>query len=338
MKKTITALLLVCALAFFLSNAYAVEYAGQGLESNEGIYDIDLPDVGVTLHLPGDLFETAGHIEFLYGEELAYGSGVYYTEIGYFAMTRNEFYAYGQNDTSRYAPLVAFVCVRNGCDFSAFKTAGIDVHWDHAWRLATVGNYTHYMIAGGEGDALPDGFREPYTTEYLGMVQPYVDLGITADYRVPVNPYTEQVGKKVRFDTTDLNGVPVSSEALFSRNEVTMVNIWATWCGYCVSELPDLARIHNELQAMGCGIVGILTDGQDPQDLADAKRYVEGAGVTYPVINMPTDGDEIFDLEALPITYFVDRNGTMVGVPVEGAEINAYTKAVRDILAGNIPN
>ncbi|MBQ9663228.1 MAG: hypothetical protein IJV40_08780 [Oscillospiraceae bacterium] len=88
---------------------------------------------------------------------------------------------------------------------------------------------------------------------------------------------------------------------------------------------------------MGCGIVGILADGQDPEDLADARQYAQNAGVTYPVINMPTDGDEIFDLQALPVTYFVDRSGTLVGVPIEGAQVNAYAQAVRDILAGNNP-
>ena len=337
MKKIVAALLLVCALGFFPGNAYAAEYAEEDWDYNEEVFDIDLPDVGLTLYFPYDLFENAGHIELMYGQELSYGSGAYYTEIGYFAMSDDEFYALEQFDSSRYAPLVAFVCMRNGCDLSAFKNAGIDVYWENAWRLATVDNYTHYMIAGGEGDALPSGFREPYASEYFEVIQSCIDLGITAEYSVPVNPYTEQAGRKISFDTTDLNGNPVSSEALFSPNEVTMINIWATWCGYCVNELPDLARIHNELQPMGCGIVGILTDGQDPEDLADARQYVQNAGVTYPVINMPTDGDEIFDLQALPITYFVDRSGALVGVPIEGAQVNAYAQAVRDILAGNIP-
>ncbi len=103
-----------------------------------------------------------------------------------------------------------------------------------------------------------------------------------------------------------------------------------------MGELPELERINGELQSMGCGVVGVLTDGQDADDVEEAKQDVQEAGVTYPVILAPENINELFDLgNGLPITYFVDRNGTIVGVPVNGAQVDAYMKAVEDILAGN---
>ncbi|MBQ1361601.1 MAG: hypothetical protein IIY43_00935, partial [Oscillospiraceae bacterium] len=66
------------------------------------------------------------------------------------------------------------------------------------------------------------------------------------------------------------------------------------------------------------------------------KQDVQEAGVTYPVILAPENINELFDLgNGLPITYFVDRNGTIVDVPVNGAQVDAYMKAVEDILSGN---
>ena len=338
MKKIISVLMAVLLLASLGSFAFADE--GTGWDDSDEYVTIDLPQVGLVFHFPYDLLTgSQGHIDVEYGDELGYGAGAYYTEIGYMAMTEDEFNNLEEFDESRYAPMVGFACIRNGCDLSAFNDAGIFINWDNSWRMATTGDYTHYMIIGGtaQGDELPYGFTEPYSSEYFELVQTFVDLSYSnVEYGIPKNPFSEQSGKQVSFTTTDLNGNPVSSEELFAENEVTMLNFWATWCGYCVGELPELERINGELQSMGCGVVGVLTDGQDADDVEEAKQDVMDAGVTYPVILAPENINELFDLgNGLPITYFVDRSGTIVGVPVNGAQVDAYVKAVEDILAGN---
>ena len=340
MKKLISLLLATLLMLSLAAGAFADDIENWDWEDFEeaGGIPIDLPNVGVRFMVPLDVATNLqGHADLEYGEELSYGSGAYYTEFGYYAMSEEEFNNLDEFDESRYLPIIAFACIRNGGDLSAFEDAGIHIGWSNSWKMATVGDYTHYLIVGTEDDELPAGFQEPYSSEYLGLLQKMVDAGFEAEYSVPVNPYSEQIGQKISFHTTDLDGRPVSSEELFVQNEVTMLNFWGTWCGHCVRELPELERINGNLQSMGCGVVGVLTDGQDPDDLADAKEMLQDAGVTYPVINIPEGGDGIFDLGSLPITYFVNRNGELVGVPVKGAQIDAYEKAVRDILAGNTP-
>ena len=336
MKKNISILLAL----FLLSSLGVYAFAGGNLtmDEDDGEITLEMPEVGLVFHIPYDMIASAqGHIDFEYGEELAYGSGTYYTELGYMAMTEEEYESMDEFDESRYAPLLGFACIRSGGDLSAFSDAGININWDNSWRMATAGDYSHYMIVGGEGDELPYGFTEPYSSEYFDLLQAFVDLGFdNIEYGIPENPYAEQTGKQVSFETTDLYGNPVSSDELFSQNEVTMLNFWATWCGYCVCELPELEQINRELQSMGCGIVGVLTDGQDPDDLEEAKQDTREAGITYPVIIVPENADDMFDLgNGLPISYFVDRSGNIVGVPVSGAQVDAYKKAVENILAGN---
>lgn len=57
--------------------------------------------------------------------------------------------------------------------------------------------------------------------------------------------FAQKAGDKISFTATDFKGNPVTSE-IFAKNKLTMVNIWGTFCGPCIREMPDLARINKE--------------------------------------------------------------------------------------------
>lgn len=64
------------------------------------------------------------------------------------------------------------------------------------------------------------------------------------------------------FKSIDLDGTEISSD-LYSNNKITMVNIWGTFCGPCIREMPDLAKLSQEYKSKGVEIIGI------PIDIAD---------------------------------------------------------------------
>ena len=150
----------------------------------------------------------------------------------------------------------------------------------------------------------------------------------------PIDPYAAQAGTSAAFQSIDLDGNAVNSADLFAQNEITLVNLWATWCPHCIEELPDLAQIHQQLQGIGCGVVGLLADDSDAETLAEAKSLLAEAGVTYPCIVMPDGGDELFPSSGLPCSYFVNRNGEIVGTPIQGKQVDKYYEAVQDLLNG----
>lgn len=76
-------------------------------------------------------------------------------------------------------------------------------------------------------------------------------------------------GADVAFETTDLDGNPVNSAQLFSQNKITMINIWATTCGPCIEEMPELEKMNQEFQKKGGAIVG------DPILGAHLDKYKE---------------------------------------------------------------
>lgn len=128
------------------------------------------------------------------------------------------------------------------------------------------------------------------------------------------------------FETTDIEGTSYTQE-VFSDYDLTMVNVFATWCSPCVAELPDLEKLHKEMAAQGVNVVGIVMDAvdengnQDKEALEKAKELKERSGVTYPIL---IPNDSIMDgrlnlLDCYPTTYFVDKDGNIVGQAYEGS-------------------
>lgn len=142
------------------------------------------------------------------------------------------------------------------------------------------------------------------------------------------SPTTPGDGDKTQkfpaFEGKDLNGSPVKSDDLFSKNAVTVVNFWFTTCNPCVGELSELESLHQELTKKGGGVIGInsFTLGGDGAAISEAKSVLSKKGVTYPNVYFPAQGEAgkfVENVFAYPTTYVVDRSGNIVGDPIVGA-------------------
>jgi peroxiredoxin len=93
---------------------------------------------------------------------------------------------------------------------------------------------------------------------------------------------------------------------------VTVVNVWASWCAPCIEELPSLQALHAQLGGEGLRVVGISVD----DDPAEGRLAARKLGVTYPVLYDPA-GNHVYDeldIEGLPTTFVVSRDGRVTGV------------------------
>ena len=142
------------------------------------------------------------------------------------------------------------------------------------------------------------------------------------------SPTTPGNGDKTQkfpaFEGKDLNGSPVKSDDLFSKNAVTVVNFWFTTCNPCVGELSELDALNKELAKKGGSLIGVNTftlDG-DEAAISEAKDVLAKKGATYQNVYFDSDGEAgkfTTNIFAYPTTYVVDRSGNIVGEPIVGA-------------------
>lgn len=126
------------------------------------------------------------------------------------------------------------------------------------------------------------------------------------------------------FTGKDFDGNDVSSDELFSKNKVTVVNFWFSTCKPCVEELGDLDALNKELAEKGGEVVGVNSytlDG-DETAISDAKGILSKKGATCRNIWFGSEteaGQFTAALYSFPTTYVVDQNGNIVGQPIMGS-------------------
>jgi peroxiredoxin len=115
------------------------------------------------------------------------------------------------------------------------------------------------------------------------------------------------------------------------RGRVVMVNFWATWCGPCRQEMPQLDRLYQKYKSSGFVLLGVNVD-DDTQKAADIAAKL---GVSFPVL-LDTDKavSKLYDLSTMPSTVLIDRDGKVRYVHrgyLTGYEDN-YDKQIRELL------
>jgi len=115
------------------------------------------------------------------------------------------------------------------------------------------------------------------------------------------------------------------------RGQVVMLNFWATWCGPCKREMPQLNRLYGKYHAAGFVILGVNVD-EDPNNAAGVASKL---GVQFPVLfDSAQKVSRLYDLKTMPSTVIIDRDGRVRFVHQgykDGFE-DAYEKQVGELL------
>jgi thiol-disulfide isomerase/thioredoxin len=128
------------------------------------------------------------------------------------------------------------------------------------------------------------------------------------------------------FKLTALDGKPLTLAAL--QGKVVLLNFWATWCGPCRAEVPDLVALQDRYKDR-LQIIGLNVDDEE----ADIKQYVEETGINYPVAMTSNDVRIQFGgIPALPTSFVLDTEGRVVQKHVGLWNPGVYETEIRALL------
>ncbi|MEY8376982.1 TlpA disulfide reductase family protein [Lachnospiraceae bacterium 56-18] len=130
-------------------------------------------------------------------------------------------------------------------------------------------------------------------------------------------------GSLGEFSMEDVNGETYTQE-MFADHDLTMINVFTTWCSPCIREIPDLEKLSKEMEDQGVQVVGIVLDvagNADEETIEKAKLLAEKTGAAYPFL-IPDAGylnGRLAGISAVPETFFADKEGNIVGKTYSGS-------------------
>jgi peroxiredoxin len=134
---------------------------------------------------------------------------------------------------------------------------------------------------------------------------------------------------KLDFTVKDMNGADVRLADY--KGKVILLNYWATWCGPCKVEIPDLIALYDQYKHKGFVVLGVSQD-DDPETL---RSFASTFKMNYPVL-VGRDHPDLLDAQGplwgLPTTYLIGRDGSVCGKHLGPATKQDFEREITPLL------
>ena len=133
------------------------------------------------------------------------------------------------------------------------------------------------------------------------------------------------------FTLTNLNGDTIALADL--RGQAVLVNIWASWCIPCRTEMPAMQTVYQEYADQGFIILAVNATNQD--SLTQAAAFIAEHNLTFPVL-LDRDGQvgTLYQVSALPSSFFILPDGSIQEVVIGGPMAEALLRTrIENLLA-----
>ncbi|MBI1849588.1 MAG: TlpA family protein disulfide reductase [Planctomycetes bacterium] len=139
----------------------------------------------------------------------------------------------------------------------------------------------------------------------------------------------EMIGEEPKaFDVKDAAGQPLSLAKY--KGKVVLLDFWATWCGPCRAELPNVIATYKKYHDKGFEIVGVSLD----EDEQAFKDFIKSKGMTWSQFfdgkGWKNEVSVLYGVQSIPQTYLIDTSGKIYRIGLRG---DALGRTVNALLA-----
>ena len=123
--------------------------------------------------------------------------------------------------------------------------------------------------------------------------------------------------------------------SIFAEKDLTVLNVWGTFCGPCINEMPELGEWQRALPE-NVQIIGLVADvagKEDKEHIELANMILEKTNAQFTNIIPNNDFAELLSgVVGVPTTFFINKEGKIVGKPIVGAQVSKYKSFVEEYL------
>jgi|TARA_B110000116_G_scaffold144522_1_gene125315 thiol-disulfide isomerase/thioredoxin len=175
------------------------------------------------------------------------------------------------------------------------------------------------------------------------MTQVFIDAAKDPEFQKAISEWAEEVDAELnKLDPGELNrpGVGEVMELKFTslagkeidladmKGKVVLIDFWATWCGPCIAELPNVRKAYEDYHDKGFEIIGISLD--KAKDEAKLKSFVKDENMPWPQAfdgkGWDTDLAQQYGISSIPATFLVGKDGKIVSSNLRGPALSSAVK------------
>ena len=115
------------------------------------------------------------------------------------------------------------------------------------------------------------------------------------------------------------------------RGQVVLINFWASWCGPCRQEMPELNKLYSKYKKLGFTILGVNVE----EDNTEALKIIKDDKISFPILfDTENKVSRLYDVTGMPTSIVVGRNGNMryLHRAYKPGDISKYKKWVKELI------
>lgn len=129
---------------------------------------------------------------------------------------------------------------------------------------------------------------------------------------------------QISFTMNDIEGKTISVKDEFTKHTITVIDFWASWCGPCRQEIPDLVKTYKKYKDKGLGIIGVSLD-EDEEQWKNAIKEMNMSWLQLSDLQgWDNSAAQMYGIQSIPFTIIVDNNGSVINAGLRGIDLENF--------------
>lgn len=129
---------------------------------------------------------------------------------------------------------------------------------------------------------------------------------------------------QISFTMNDIEGKTISVKDEFTKHTITIIDFWASWCGPCRQEMPNLVKTYKKYKDKGLGIIGVSLD-EDEEQWKNAIKEMDMSWLQLSDLQgWNNSAAQMYGIQSIPFTIIVDKNGSVINAGLRGSDLESF--------------